>query len=461
MAASVTETTTNATTTAAPAPRTLPGIPDGGAGHPGTPPAQPTTIWNHLDFRRLWLAQSASLVGSQITALALPLTAVTLLDANSAQAGILAAAGSLPFLLCSLPAGVWVDRHRRRPLLIVSDLLSALLLLSIPLAAWLDALRMQHLYAVAFGIGVLTVLFEVAHYAYVPALVGRERVMEANSRLQVSHSAAESAGPGAAGLLAQALTAPVAIVVDACSFVVSAALLRRIRSVEPPPAQTTSGSIRRDVRDGMRALLGQPLLRPIVIGAVIHGIFHMAVVALFVLFATRTLEISPLLLGVIFAVGGLGSIPGALLSTPIARRVGVGPAIIGAWFFSAVTILVIPLAAGWYAVPLLAVGMLLSGMGSTVLNVQQWSLRQIITPDALQGRVTASHRFIVYGSHPIGALLGGALGSMLGLRTALACCAVAALLAPLVTLFSPLRHLRTLPTSPDDLPPGVTSIHDS
>src|SRR5919107_936695 len=191
-------------------------------------------LWRHTDFRRLWAAQSASLFGSEITALALPLMAVLLLDASPVQMGFLAAAGTAPFLLCSLPAGVWIDRRRRRPVLIAADIARAGLLVSIPLTAWLGTLRIEQLYVVTFIAGVLGVFFEVAHYAYVPSLVGRESVVEGNSKLQISYSAAEAGGPGVAGLLVQVISAPGAVVIDAVSFLVSAILLGRIETREPP-----------------------------------------------------------------------------------------------------------------------------------------------------------------------------------------------------------------------------------
>src|SRR5918998_5177450 len=191
-------------------------------------------LWRHADFKRLWAAHSASLFGSEITALALPLMAVIVLDATPVQMGLLAAAGTAPFLLCSLLAGVWVDRRRRRPVLIAADIARAGLLLSIPLTAWLGILRIEQLYAVTFIAGVLGVFFEVAHYAYVPSLVRRESVVEGNSKLQISYSAAEAGGPGVAGLLVQFISAPGAIAIDAVSFLISAVLLRRIETPEPP-----------------------------------------------------------------------------------------------------------------------------------------------------------------------------------------------------------------------------------
>jgi MFS family permease len=404
-------------------------------------------LWRHADFRRMWAAQSASLFGSEITALALPLMAVLVLDASPLQMGLLAAAGTAPFLLCSLLAGVWVDRRRRRPVLIAADIARAGLLLSIPLTAWLGTLRIEQLYAVTFTAGVLGVFFEVAHYAYVPSLVGRESVVEGNSKLQISYSAAEAGGPGVAGLLVQFISAPGAVAIDAVSFLVSAILLRRIEAPEPPVATQSSRGVRHDVEVGLRALLGHRLLRPIVLASITDSIFLKGIAAILVLYATRELEISPIILGVILAVGGIGAIPGALLSAPAARRFGVGPTIIGGWLIGAATWLLIPLATGSLAVPMLAATMLLGGVAGTVVNVQQWSLRQLVTPDALQGRVTASHRFLVYGAYPLGALLGGWLGAELGLRPAIALCALGALTAPLWVAFSPLRRLREQPAA--------------
>jgi MFS family permease len=404
-------------------------------------------LWRHADFRRLWAAQSASLFGSEITALALPLMAVLLLDASPVQMGLLAAAGTAPFLLCSLPAGVWVDRRRRRPVLIAADIVRAVLLLSIPLMAWLGSLRIEQLYAVTFVVGVLGVFFEVAHYAYVPSLVGRESVVEGNSKLQISYSAAEAGGPGVAGLLVQVISAPSAIAIDAVTFLVSAVLLRRIETPEPLVATRTSRGVRHDVEAGLRALLGHRLLRPIVLASMTESVFLKGIAAIFVLYATRELEISPLMLGVIMAVGGIGAIPGALLSAPAARRFGVGPTIIGGWLIAMAAWLLIPLATGPLAVLVLAASMLLGGVAGTIVNVQQWSLRQLVTPDALQGRVTASHRFLVYGAYPLGALLGGWLGATLGLRPAIALCAIGALMAPAWVAVSPLRRLREQPTA--------------
>jgi MFS family permease len=413
--------------------------------------ARKATRWG--DFARLWAALSISLLGTEITALALPLLAALTLGASALEMGVLAAAGQVPFLLFSLPAGAWIDRLPRRPVLIAADVASSLLLVSVPLAVPFGGPNFPHLVIVAFGVGTLTVVSEVAHYAYVPTLVGRERLTESNSRLQVSYSAAAAAGPGLAGVLVQLLTAPVAVLADAVSFLLSAALLRSIRRPEPPPGRADARPpMGRSIADGMRKLLGHPLLRAIIVASVPITFCTSGFLALYVLYATRELGLAPATIGLIFAAGGVGAISGAMLARRAADRFGVGPAIIGGWVLAAAGALLVPLAAGptVVVVVILALSKAFEGVTDTVANIHQWSLRQVVTPDHLAGRVTAGHRFAVYGAGAAGALAGGALGTTLGLRPALFVCAVGALLSPLPAVCSPLRQLREQPV-PDPL----------
>lgn len=406
------------------------------------------TRWG--DFGRLWAALSVSLMGTEITALALPLLAALTLGASALEMGILAAAGQVPFLLFSLPAGAWVDRLPRRPVLIATDVASSLLLVSVPLAVPFGGPNFAHLVVVAFGVGTMTVVSEVAHYAYVPSLVGRERLTESNSKLQLSYSAAAAAGPGLAGALVQLLSAPVAVLADAVSFLISAALLRSIRRPEPPLVRADAGlPMRRSIADGMRRLLGHPLLRAIIVASVPITFFTSGFLALYVLYATRELGLAPATIGLIFAAGGVGAISGAMLARRAADRFGVGPAIIGGWVLAAAGALLVPLAAGptVVVVVILALAKAFEGVTDTVANIHQWSLRQVVTPDHLAGRVTAGHRFAVYGAGAAGALVGGALGTALGLRPALFVCALGALLSPLLAVLSPLRQLREQPVS--------------
>lgn len=398
-----------------------------------------------VDFRKLWGALSVSLIGSEVTALALPLIAVISLGVSPLEIGVLAASRQLPFFLFSLPAGVWVDKMPRRPVLIAADLGSRLLLVSLPLAVLFGGPWFIQLCVVAFGLGSLAVLSDVAHYAYVPYLVGRRSLTAYNSRLQISHSASGAAGPGVAGILIQFLSAPVAVLADAASFLLSALLLATIRKAEPPAARVQSQvSMRQSVVEGMAGLFGNPLLRVIILGSSIVGLFEAAFIALYVLFAARELELSPGMIGLIFAAGGLGAIPGAILADRLGKLWGMGPAIIVGYTLNAVAAFVVPAVAGPSAL-ILAVLALANGLGQltyAVANVHQWSFRQAVTPDHMAGRVTASHRFLVYGAGAIGAILGGGAGAALGLRPAMFACATGMLLGALLMLASPLRHSR-------------------
>ena len=403
------------------------------------------------DFARLWAALTVSLMGTEITALALPLFAAVTLRASPVEMGILAAAGQLPFLLFSLPAGAWVDRMRRRPVLIAADVVSALLLLSLPLAVPLGGPGFVQLCVVAFGIGTLATVSEVAHYAYVPALVGREHVTRANSNLQVSHSATAALGPGVAGLLVQLFTVPFAVLVDAASFLVSAALLRSIRQPEPSVARPADGSpsVLRSIADGLHVLLGQPVLRAIIVASVPISFFANAFMAIYVVFATREVGLDALAIGLIFAAGGAGAVGGAVVSRRAAERFGVGPATVAGWVLSGVATLLVPLASGPAAVliAILALSKAFEGLTGTVANIHQWSLRQMLSPDHLAGRVTAGHRFTVYGAAAAGAFVGGVVAEAIGLRSALLLFAAGATLSPLTALRSPLSRLREDPSS--------------
>jgi hypothetical protein len=327
-----------------------------------------------------------------------------------------------------------------------TDLASALLLLSIPLATIFGGPVYLQLCAVAFGIGTFTVVSEVAHYAYVPTLVGRRELTRFNSRLQVSHSAAADGGPGLAGLLIQLLTAPIAVLADALAFLSSTFLLRAIRRRESPvEADEEQTDMLRAVREGLAWLLGHRLLRPLIL-VLVPGIFcESGLLALYILYASRHLHLSPLLVGVIFAAGGIGAIPGAIIADRSGARFGVGPTIIGGYALAGVAALLVPLAAG----PTAAV--VTGGVTDTSANVHQWTLRQAATPDRVQGRVTAGHRFTVYGA---GAVAAGAVGSILGVRAALFLFAAGMIISPLLGLATPIRTVRRQPADVDDQPPA-------
>jgi MFS family permease len=404
-------------------------------------------LWSNPDFLKLWVSETISLFGTQVTLLALPLTAVLALDASAFQMGVLGALQYAPFFLVSLPAGVWVDRLRRRPILVGANLGRALLLGSVPLAAMFGVLSMGLLYAVSFLVGVLTVCFDIAYQSYLPSLVGRERLVEGNSKLEVSNPVAQVAGPAVGGGLVQLLTAPLAVLADAASYLVSASLLGTIRAREEEPARAAERDLRSEIGEGLRVVLGSRLLRPIAGYTGASNLFGAVTGAVFLLYVTDSLGVEPALLGLVFGVGSVGALLGALLPARAARRFGIGPSIVGASVLLGLGGLLVPLASGPLpvAVGLLVAAQLIMGLANTVYNVNQISLRQAITPDRLLGRMNASMRFLVWGTIPVGSLLGGALGEAIGLRATLFVGAFGELLATCWVLFSPVRTLRDQP----------------
>jgi MFS family permease len=407
-------------------------------------------LWRHSDFVKLWTGQTISQFGSQVSQLAIPLTGALALNASPAQMGLLGAFEFAPFLVLSLFAGVWVDRMRRRPILIIADVGRAVLLGSIPVAALLGILRIEQLYVVGLLAGVLTVFFDVAYQSYLPVLVTREHLVEGNSKLEVSRSVAQIAGPGIAGALVQLITAPMAVVVDALSFVASVVSLLFIHAPEPEPVRHDgkAGSMWAELREGLAVVLGNPLLRSIAGCTATSNLFGNAMQAIYVLYVTRELGLQPAVIGLIFAVMGPGALLGALLAGGLAKRLGLGTTIVGAIAVMGVSNLLVPLAGGptFVLIGILMLAAFLAGVCNPVYNVNQVSLRQAITPDRVQGRMNASMRFIVWGTIPVGALLGGGLGQLIGLWPTLAAMAVCSLLAPLWLVFSPVRQLRVQPS---------------
>ncbi|NGQ96878.1 MFS transporter [Brevibacillus sp. SYP-B805] len=405
-------------------------------------------LLNNPDFRKLWLAETISLFGSQITVLALPLTAVLTLQATPMQMGYLRTAEFLPFLLFTLMAGVWVDRRTKRPLLIFSNVGRALLLLLVPLLALGGLLRMECLYAISFLVGALTVLFQLAYQAYLPSLVAPNELMEGNSKLLASASMADVGGPGLAGLIIGWLTAPLAILLDACSFLVAAASLGMIRRREPEPARVQRGEgLWMQIGQGFRLVFVNPLLRAIVAQAAMYNLFNMVIWALLVLYAVKELRIGEVALGFIMAAGSIGSLVGSLLAKRMAERVGVGAALVGGMTVGCAAPLILLMAEGGtpLAPVILTVYLFVAGCGVAMSNVHVISLRQSVTPAHLFGRMNASYRFIVTGTIPIGSFLGGYLGDLFGMKTALIIGAAGLLLAPLWVVFSPVPGLKSLP----------------
>jgi Na+/melibiose symporter-like transporter len=403
------------------------------------------------DFRRLWAAQSVSTVGSQVSAIALPLAAILTLGAGAWEVGVLRAAGNAPVLVLGVFVGVWVDRAQgapgRRRLMIATDLGRAALLSAIPLAALAGGLRIELLYAVALLVGVLSLFFDVASFSFLPTVVARERLVEGNSRLWLSSSTASVVGPAAAGWLVEALTAPTAVWVDALSFGGSALLLSSIRAVEAPPRPAAERRIRDEIAEGIALLWRDRTLRAITGAATVGAMGSSMHATILVLYATQTLGLEPSLLGAVVAVGSAGAIGAAALVDRVSRRLGPGPAVMWGQLVVTIGTALLPLAvwAPGAAVPLVVLGQALFSAAITVVAVNQVSLRQAVTPNHLLGRVNASRRVLVFGIQPIGALLAGALGESIGLPATLGVAAGVELLAFVVALASPLREIKETP----------------
>ena len=402
------------------------------------------------DFRNFWLGETISLLGDQISLIALPLAAVLVLDADAADMGYLTAAGLAPHLLLSLPAGVWLDRvARRRRIMIAADLGRALLVATVPLAHVFDALTMAQLYGVAFGVGSLAVFFDLSYSTVFVSITSREHYVEGNALVNGSRSFSFVGGPSLGGLLVQLFSAPFALLADAVSFLVSALFLGRIRADEPP-LEPEEGGFRSQIATGMRFIAGSPIFRPMLAGVATLNFFNFAFAALLVLFATRELNIEPGTLGAVLGAGAVGGLVGAAVAGRIGRRLGVGPAfVLGCFLFPAPLVLV-PLADG----PRPAVlGMLftaefLSGFGVMILDINVGAIILAATPHRLRSRATGAFRFVNYGIRPFGALAGGALGSAIGLRPTLFIASVGALAGLLWLLPSPIPTLRELPEEP-------------
>jgi len=420
---------------------------EGHAGQGGHPAA--AGLWRHPDFLKLWAGQTVSLCGSEVTVLALPLTAVLVLKAGPAQMGVLRAIESVPALLVALLAGVWVDRVRRRPLLIGANLGRAALLGSIPLAASLGLLRLDVLYVVAFAAGTLAVIFSVAYSAFLPSLVAPEHLVEGNTKLEMSRSVAQIVGAGLGGNLVQLLTAPIAIAVDALSFVVSALSIAAIRAPEARPApRDDRRGVRGEIGDGLRLMGGDGLLRALTGSTAVINLFAGVQNTLYVLYAIRDLHLSPVLLGLVGAIYSVCGLLGAALGGRVVRRRGLGPTMTGAALLIGVSSLLLPAAIGPSpaSVALFASGMGLMGIGDTVYNINASSLRQAATPWEAQGRVAASMRMVILGGQVVGAFLGGLLGGWIGLRPMLAVAGAGMLLGGVWLLCSPVRTLHRTPS---------------
>ncbi len=399
-----------------------------------------TGLWRHRDFLKFWAGQSVSLFGSRVGGFALTFVAVLFLHASPIAVAVINAAEFAPGLLVGPFAGVWVDRLRRRPVLIAVDIARAAVLTTIPLAAVLGALTVPVLIAVTLVVSVLTTCFDIAYRAYLPALVGPDDLVEGNSKLQASGSAAEFAGWSIAGFLIQAFTAPVVVLIDAASFVVSALSLASIRTPEAPPAPPAERETTwREIRDGLRVLRESAILRSLAGVLGVWRLFEGIIGATIILFVTRQLHIAPAVQGIIYAIGGVSAIAGAVLAERVTRRFGLGRTMLGALVLTIGSTLCIPLASEPLAavVAWLVAQQILGDGARTLYEIDQVSVMQARAPGRFLGRVSASFGFIEWGASLLGLILGGVLGETVGLRGALFVSVAGQMLAPLWLARSP------------------------
>lgn len=400
---------------------------------------------HNREFVRLWTAQAISKAGTAITETALPLTAVLVLDATPAQMAMLVLAGQLPNLLFGLLAGVWVDRARRRPILIGSDVARMVLFGSIPVAAALGMLSLTQLWIIAFISAGCALFSMTASVALLPRIVAPGQLIDANSRLQATDAVMTISGQSVGGVLVQLLGAPRAIVIDATSYLASACTLRNVGRNEPRPTRDRTSRLRAEIGAGLRELFRTPLLRAIAISAAV-GAFAGAISAtVLMLFLVTEVGLAPATIGIVIACAAVGSGTGAALAGRVSRRFGIGPMIVGGMCMFDGAAVLTPLATETSVqVPMLMAGQFFAGMGFTIYRINQLSLRQAMTPPRLLGRVTSARTFIIFCMAPLGAILGGYLGSSVGLHATLYIAASIGVLQTIGLSISPVPRVRTV-----------------
>ncbi|MFG2626885.1 MFS transporter [Streptomyces sp. NPDC048473] len=401
------------------------------------------------DFGRLFAATALGQLGDRVIFLALPLVAIVALNSDEFQVGLLTAMTTAGSLLVGLPAGAWVDRMRKRSVMISTDLARAVALLTIPVAWWSDLLTIWWLYAVALVHGMLTVFFDVAYVSYLPHLVGRGNLVEGNSKLSAIRSVTSIGGPGMAGPLVGWLGAPATLLVSSVGMAMSGLLATSIRKREQKPEPSEQPRLLRDIKEGLKFVLRHPTLRAIILGDAIFNLFLVMYQTMLLVFLEREINLDSFGIGLILSGMGCGALLGALSATRVSKRVGQGPVI---WLAPLVTCpltVLMPLAHPGWSVYVAALGLASLSLGGVIRFVAQSSFQQALTPDRLLGRMSATARFVSWGGIPLGGLLGGVSGSAFGAKATLWIGAAGMTLSILPYVLSPLRSMRELPKEED------------
>jgi MFS family permease len=399
------------------------------------------------DFRKLWAGMTVSRLGSSVASVTTPLIAVQVLDASAFTVSLLTAAAWLPWLLIGLPAGAWIDRVARRPVMLLSDVVSAVLVISVPIAAWAGSLTMAHLLAVTLLLGAATVFFSVAWAAYLPAMFSKKDLVGANSALQSTESAAQVAGPAAGGLLIAAVSAVAGLVVDAATFLISAFALWRIKRAERRPAPAARAGLRREIAEGARWLLHDRFMLNQSLYGAAANLWLTGINAISVVFLVREVGVGTTTVGLLFAAVSLGGVGAATLTPRLTRSLGGARALVVCKTFGGVASLLIPFTRPGPGLLIFVAGMLGVAAGAIAGNVVSASFRQAYCPPGMFGRVLTCMQFVNYGSIPIGAVLGGALAGPLGTRGAIAVLAAGYAASGLILILGPLRGRRELPVA--------------
>lgn len=419
---------------------------------PGSVAAEPPHWLGRLDslaayhdFRQLWLGTAVTQLGVQLALMAMPVLAVRALGADAFEMGLLTTFEMLAFLVIGLPAGAWVDRWRKKQVLIAGDVIRGLLLLTLPVAWLLDGLTIWHLYAVALGLGAATVFFDVAYQSCLPDLVPSARLGDANGRLQAVQSVSQVAGPALGGSMIRIIGVPFLLAMTGLCLLASVLFIRRIRHVEIPPPRSARRPLQTEIGEGLTFVLRHPLLVRITATTALSNLFSAITLALLVLYVLRDLGLSEASLGLALSAGAAGGLTGALLATRIGRMVGEGRTIPLAILAGVPFATLIPLASVLPTVPALMLGSFGVWFSATVYNVMQVSFRQRLCPKILLGRMNASIRFMVWGTMPIGGFLGGVLGAQFGILPTLWVAAIGSAVATAPVVFSPLMRMNELP----------------